>query len=204
MKPTKLLIAFAPLALVALACGSATFEDPPPVSGAGYTREYGRNPYFGYDDPETFPFLFRADVDSRARAKERVVGVSLDGVDVAYSLQSLSGEGSTVTRVTHGSSNLVVLWAPGQASALHGPSVQHGRDVGTIGVFQPSVAGETLSADGDGFVDAETRTRWSVAGVGVSGELSGEQLPRIPHLDTFWFAWSTYRPGSELVGSVGG
>ena len=171
----------------------------------GHTREYGRNPYFGYDDPETFPFLFRGDVDARARAKERVVGVSLDGVDVAYSLQSLSGEGNTVTRVTHGSSHLVVLWAPGQTSALHGPSVQHGRDVGTIGVFQPSVAGQTLtiSADGDGFVDAETKTRWSVAGVAVSGELAGEQLPRIPHLDTFWFAWSTYRPGSDLVGSVG-
>lgn len=171
----------------------------------GHTRDYGRNPYFGYDDPETFPFFLVGDVDGRARAKERVVGVSLDGVDVAYSLRSLAGEGPTVTPVTHGDSDLVLLWAPGQASALEGPSVQYGRDVGTVGVFRPIVAGQglTLMADGSGFADAETGTRWSVAGVGFSGELSGERLTRISHLDTFWFAWSTYRPGSELVGKVG-
>ena len=172
----------------------------------GYTRSYGRNPYFGYDDPETFPFLFIGDVDARARAKERVVGVSLDGVEVAYSLKSLAGEGHTVTPVTHGNSDLVVLWAPGQTSALEGPSVQYGRDVGTVGVFEPIAADRvlTLAADGEGFVDAETGTRWSVAGVGLSGELSGEHLSRIPHLDTFWFAWSTYHPDSDLVGSVDG
>ncbi len=171
----------------------------------GHSRDYGRNPYFEYDDPDTRPFFFFGDVDARARAKERVVGVSLEGVDVAYSLQSIRGEGPTVTPVIVGGSELVVLWAPGQASALHGPSVQYGRDVGSAGVFQPIVAGQrlTLTVAGDGFVDAETGTRWSITGAGVSGPLAGDQLPRIPHFDTFWFAWSTYRPGSELVGAVG-
>ena len=171
----------------------------------GHTRDYGANPYFGYDDPDTTPFLFRGDFDERARAKERVVGVSVDGVDVAYSLQSVSGESHTVTAVSQGASDLVVLWSPGQATALEGPSVQFGRDVGTIGVFVPKLGDKTLSftSDGEGFVDAETGTRWSVAGVATDGELAGSQLQRVPHLDTFWFAWSTYRPGSELVGAVG-
>jgi len=171
----------------------------------GHTRDYGANPYFGYDDPDTTPFLFRGDFDERARAKERVVGVSVDGVDVAYSLQSVSGESHTVTAVSQGASDLVVLWSPGQATALEGPSVQFGRDVGTIGVFVPKLGDKTLSftSDGEGFVDAETGTRWSVAGVATDGELTGSQLQRVPHLDTFWFAWSTYRPGSELVGAVG-
>ncbi len=171
----------------------------------GHTRDYGANPYVGYDDPETAPFLFIGDVDGRARAKERVVGVSFDGFDVAYSLQSLAGDGATVTEIAHGDSELIVLWSPGQATALEGPSVQFGRDVGTVGVFVPEVEGRRLSfaADGNGFIDAETGTRWSVAGVALSGELAGAQLERVPHLDTFWFAWSTYRPGSELVGSVG-
>jgi len=171
----------------------------------GHSRDYGSNPYFGYDDPETSPFLFFGDLDDRARAKERVVGVSHGDVDVAYTLQSLSGEGNTATPIEHGESELIIMWAPGQASALEGPSVQFGRDVGTVGVFVPRIGDQllTLQADGDGFIDVETGTRWSVAGVGLSGELAGEQLERIPHLDTFWFAWSTYRPGSELVGSVG-
>ena len=171
----------------------------------GHTRDYGANPYFGYDDPETSPFLFFGDLDDRARAKERVVGVSLDGVDVAYSLQSLSGDGPTVTAIEHGPAELVVLWAPGQATALEGPSVQFGRDVGTVGVFVPRVGAQelTLAVQGDRFVDAETGTTWTVAGVAISGELAGSTLERIPHLDTFWFAWSTYRPGSALVGTVG-
>ena len=38
---------------------------------------------------------------------------------------------------------------------------------------------------------------------GSTRELAGSTLERIPHLDTFWFAWATYRPGSELVGTVG-
>ena len=170
----------------------------------GHSRDYGSNPYVGYDDPDTNPFLFFGDLDDRARAKERVIGVSHAGVDVAYTLQSLSGDGNSATSARQGDSELVVLWAPGQASALEGPSVQFGRDVGTVGVFIPIVGDRalTLEADLDGFIDAETGTRWSVAGVGLSGELAGEQLERIPHLDTFWFAWSTYRPGSELVGSL--
>lgn len=173
----------------------------------GHTRDYGTNPYFGYDDPDTSPFLFFGDLDARARAKERVVGVSIDDLHVAYSLQSLSGDAPTVTSLRHGDTDIVVLWTPGQASALEGPSVQFGRDVGTVGVFIPKAGDRELTfsanADGSGFVDAETGTRWSVAGVALSGELAGEQLERIPHLDTFWFAWSTYRPGSDLVGTVG-
>lgn len=173
----------------------------------GHTRDYGANPYSGYDNPETSPFLFFGDLDGRARAKERVVGISLSGVDVAYSLQALSGPGdaNTVTETTQGDTDLVVFWSPGQATALEGPSVQFGRDVGTVGAFLPRVEDQTLTftAVDDGFVDAETGTRWSVAGVAISGDLAGSTLERVPHLDTFWFAWSTYRPGSELVGSVG-
>ncbi len=171
----------------------------------GFSRNYGANPYVGYDNPDTRPFLFVGDADERARAKERVVGVSHAGADVAYSLQSLAGNGPTVTTVKHGDADLLILWTPGQATALEGNAVDEGRDVGNVGVFVPQIGDRTLSfsADGDGFIDAETGTRWTVAGVAISGELAGSALQRIPHMDTFWFAWATYRPGSELVGTVG-
>ena len=171
----------------------------------GFRRNYGSNPYVGYDNADSRPFLFAGDVDARARAKERVVGVSHNGLDVAYSLQSMSGDGPRATPVDHGGAGLVILWKPGQSTALEGDTVDSGRDVGTVGVFVPAVDGRTLTitAEGDGFVDEETGSTWSVAGVATAGELSGQQLERIPHLDTFWFAWATYRPGSELVGTVG-
>ncbi|MCP3975800.1 MAG: DUF3179 domain-containing protein [bacterium] len=171
----------------------------------GFSRRYGANPYVGYDDAATEPFLFRGALDDRARSKERIVGVSRGDTDVAYSLQSLSGDAPTATSVVHGNEELVILWVPGQSTALEGNAVDDGRDVGSIGVFLPIVDGRelTLSADGENFVDSETGSVWNVAGIAISGELVGSQLERIPHLDTFWFAWATYRPGSELVGTVG-
>jgi hypothetical protein len=171
----------------------------------GFRRSYGTNPYVGYDDSDTEPFLFRGIPDQRARSKERVVGVSHNDVDVAYSLQSISGNGPTATTVDHGDEQLVILWNPGQSTALEGSAVDDGRDVGSVGVFVPRAEEQVLTivGDGEGFVDEETGSRWSVAGVALDGELAGIQLQRIPHLDTFWFAWATYRPGSGLVGEVG-
>ena len=48
-------------------------------------------------------------------------------------------------------------------------------------------------------MDTDTGTTWSVTGDAVTGPLAGERLERIVHLDTFWFAWATYRPGTVLV-----
>ena len=42
---------------------------------------------------------------------------------------------------------------------------------------------------------------WSVTGAATEGPLAGAQLERLDHLDTFWFAWATYRPGTELIES---
>ena len=37
----------------------------------GFSRRYGANPYQGYDDPETDPFLFRGVPDNRADDAEQ-------------------------------------------------------------------------------------------------------------------------------------
>ena len=57
----------------------------------------------------------------------------------------------------------------------------------------------TFAAEGDGFVDEETGSTWNIAGEAVDGPLTGTRLEQINHLDTFWFAWATYQPGTELV-----
>jgi hypothetical protein len=50
-------------------------------------------------------------------------------------------------------------------------------------------------------VDEATNSRWDVTGTAVSGPLAGTRLDQIHHLDTFWFSWSTYQPGTELIDS---
>lgn len=167
----------------------------------GHTRDYGRNPYVGYDDAETEPFLFRGIVDDRERAKQRVVGITVDEASVAYSMALLADSGGSATAVTVGGRDLVILWKPGQASALDASTVGGGEDVGSVGVFVPELDGSpvTLVPEGGDFLDRETGSRWTIAGVAVEGPLEGSRLERVEHLDTFWFAWSTYRPDTLLI-----
>ncbi len=172
-------------------------------AATGYSRDYGRNPYVGYDDAETFPFLFAGSVDERARAKQRVIGITLEGESVAYALEFISGDAAAprATAIELGGSPLVVFWSPGQSSALEDDSLSGGRDVGTVGVFESTVDGSVLSFLGttDGFTDQETGSSWNLGGEAVAGPLAGASLDRVRHLDTFWFAWATYSPGTELV-----
>lgn len=166
----------------------------------GFQRNYGQNPYFGYDNPNTSPALFRGSADERAKAKQRVVGVSLDDADAAFTLDAISGGAAQVTPATVGGTDIVIFWKAGQTTALEGADTSDGRDVGSVGVFVPEVDDRrlTFAAEGGEFVDAETGTTWGINGRAVSGELAGARLEQIPHLDTFWFAWSTYRPGTSL------
>jgi hypothetical protein len=95
----------------------------------------------------------------------------------------------------------VVFWKSGQATALESGQIDGGRDVGSVGVFLPEATGRvlTFAADGSVFVDEETGSTWNVLGQAIDGPLEGTALEPVPHLDTFWFAWFSYNPGTVLV-----
>jgi len=168
----------------------------------GFNRPYGENPYAGYDTQSGTAFLFRGTADDRAREMQRVVGVAIDGAARAWTLESISGGEARVTNGAVGDTPIVILWKAGQASALESTFIAGGRDVGSVGVFSPVVDGRqlTFAADGGSFRDEETHTEWDITGRAISGELTGTTLEQIHHLDTFWFAWSTYQPDTDLVG----
>lgn len=165
----------------------------------GHDRDYGRNPYPGYDDVRGEPFLFEGEVDGRLTAMTRVVGIESDGDAVAVPLVQLAEE--RVVPVDVGGRSLVVLWEPGTASALDRAEVAAGADVGASGVFAPEVAGRplTFEATGGGFRDVETGSTWDVLGRATAGPLAGSTLARAEHVDTFWFAWAAFRPDTTLV-----
>lgn len=169
---------------------------------SGFIRDYGRNPYTGYDTPDGIPFLFRGALDGRAAAMQRIVGIGSGQDAVAFALEAISGGEAMATNAEVGDAPIVIFWKAGQASALDTTEVDGGRDVGSVGVFSSVVGGETLTftADGDGFFDDGTATRWTLTGEAVDGPLKGQRLEPITHLDTFWFAWSTYQPDTTLIG----
>ncbi|MFC5382062.1 DUF3179 domain-containing protein [Aquipuribacter nitratireducens] len=167
----------------------------------GALRDYGRNPYQGYDDVEASPFLFRGEVDPRLPAMARVVGLGDPSDPVAVVTDELLARGVVELQVS--GEPVLVLGAPGQASALDTPEIADGADVGTTGAFAATLDGRTLTlrpgaAPGQ-FVDDVTGSTWDVQGRAVAGAEAGRQLQRLASTDTFWFSWQSFWPDTLLV-----
>jgi hypothetical protein len=181
------------------------FRDANPESlvlsrDTGFDRPYGQNPYVGYDDPDGgLLFGVPGRPDDRLPVKERVVGVSHGASSVAVLRSSLVE--ASPREVMVGKRELVLMHKPGQTSALDADTVSGGAEVGTVAVYVPVVDGRRLhfQAAGEGFRDRETGSRWSILGHATGGPLKGARLRPYRHLDTFWFAWVTFHPDTELL-----
>ncbi|WP_460704499.1 DUF3179 domain-containing protein [Myceligenerans halotolerans] len=166
----------------------------------GFSRDYGRNPYPGYDDPDGRLLVQPPTEDPRLPVKERVVGIESDGNAVAVRRALLAESG--VLEVEVGGRDLVLWHREGQASALDADRIVDGQEVGTVGVFEPTTADGralTFRPAGAGFEDEETGSAWNVLGRATAGPLKGETLEPVTHLDTFWFAWVGFQPETRLI-----
>lgn len=97
------------------------------VPRSPHLRDYGRNPYFGYDETKT-PFLFRGELPRGLPAMARVVVARTPQGPVAVSLAYLSKQG----RIEH--QGIVFAWRSGQATALGASEIAKGKDVGSVKV----------------------------------------------------------------------
>lgn len=167
----------------------------------GFVRDYGRNPYVGYDEAADDPFLFADDPDPRLAPKERVIALGeADGDPTALVAASVARE--RVVAVTVGGHAVVLLATSGLRSALDTEDVATGRLVAATGAFDPVLGGQHLTfapADADTFVDEQTGSTWDILGRAVAGPLAGESLQPVPHLDTFWFAWAAFHPDTRVI-----
>jgi len=173
----------------------------------GASRNYGVNPYPGYDEVDSQPFLFEGDVDGRFTAMTRVVGVETDDGSAAAAFPLLDLRERNVLTTTVGGREIVAFWVPGSRSALDAETIGRGVDVGATGVFSTTMEGRQLTfsvakgADGSATItDGETGSTWNVFGEAMAGELAGRQLEQLVHIDTFWFAWIAFHPASAVAG----
>lgn len=56
----------------------------------------------------------------------------------------------------------------------------------------------TFRPGGGAFVDEETRTSWSIAGIATAGPLKGRRLTILDDEHTYWFIWSAFRPDTAV------
>lgn len=169
----------------------------------GITRAYGTNPYVGYDDIGSSPFLFDGPTDDRLRPMERLVAVTIGESSKAFRYASLSAraiDGSAVLEDNVGGKKLVIFYRRGTASALDASTLASSKDVGTTGVFELDAQGRDLTFEvrkGE-IVDVQTRSTWSIEGRAESGKLKGAKLTPVVHDDTFWFVWAAFRPDTSI------
>ena len=203
---------YVPASVVSLGQLRSAYPDALVMSrDTGWFREYGQNPYRGYDDPEQggpYGFFFDRDsIDDRLPPAERVVSIEgPSGAAIAYAWSTLSSSG--VLHDSFDGIDLVVFWTPGVHSILDTGIIARARDIGTTAVFATALDGRTLSFapnpadEGQTFVDEQTGSVWDIFGRAIEGELAGSQLTRVIHSDHFWFAWQAFHPDTEVVSTV--
>lgn len=164
----------------------------------GYSRDYGHNPYPGYDDIRNNPFLFQDPIDGRLSAMARVVTISDGEYHNAYPVKLLEKLG--VIHHKLGEQSLAVFHQAGVSSALDTTRITNGMDVGATGVFIPVVGNQELifvKRAGE-IVDEQTGSHWNIVGQAVQGPLKGNQLKRLVHADQFWFSWAAFQPDTLI------
>ncbi len=168
------------------------------LSRPNMPRNYGYNPYVGYDSTSR-PFLFLGTPDPRLEPAERVLGLTTETEAIAYPFETLEEAG--VVHDTFGGVDLAIFHRSGLASALDTSVISKGRDIGAVAVFERQLGDQllTFSPNEDGtFSDAETGSTWDILGEATDGPLAGERLTAVLHFDHFWFAWAAFFPATEL------
>jgi len=167
----------------------------------GFGREYGSNPYVGYDTEFNDPFLYQGPQTPDALPPmARVLTIDRETETVAFPYSVLETQG--VINESVGGLPVVVFWQAGTASALDRSAVADGKDVGSATAYSRMVDGQTFTfeADGDGFRDLETGSTWSNLGSALDGELAGTALEPVVSINHFWFSWAAFRPQTRIVG----
>ncbi len=158
----------------------------------GFNRDYGRNPYSGYDDINQSPFLFDKKTDDRLRPMQKVLTLSLNNTDKAYTYDALKKD------IVYNDKelDLVLFYKKGTNAALDRSLIRHSKDDGSYTVYSNLLNGEKfnfLYKDGK-FIDKNTNSIWNIFGQAIDGELKGKQLNPIVHADHFWFSWAVFKP----------
>lgn len=168
----------------------------------GFNRRYGINPYTNYDSNPGRRFLFRGDTDPRLPSSvDHVLAAIVEDIPIAYPFSVLREQ--MVVNDVVGATAIAVFFQPGVASALGDSVIDNAADLGTAGMYNSAVNGETLSfsANDDGaFRDEQTGSIWNSFGEAIAGELEGAELEWINAFPHFWFAWAAFHPETQVFG----
>ena len=197
---TGMQLEFYPATIVSWDSFKATYPEGKVLSrDTGHLRNYGSNPYVGYDNVNNPPFLYQGPVTpDQLPPVARVLTIDLNGEAVAYPYETLEEVGVVNDKV--GGEALVVFWQAGTVSPLDSATTASGRDVGAAATFSRQINNQILTFTFEGGVikDQETGSTWNVLGLATDGELAGKQLTPVISINHFWFSWAAFKPQTRI------
>jgi hypothetical protein len=125
--------------------------------------------------------------DKRLPPREIILGLEIADVAKAYPLPTLHAARVINDRL-------------GKVAVL----IVHQPESDTTTAFESKLNGKLLkfqaAAEADQLVDLQTHSTWNAYGLCLSGKLKGSQLKALILEPEFWFAWSEFRPKTEVYG----
>lgn len=183
--------------------GFSTFREAYPEGKVlsretGVERPYGNNPYRGYDNIDSNPFLYRGELDARLPAMERILSIP-DG-DTTLLVPLTSMKEKPVINIRLGDTSVVVLAATTANSALDKSSIAESRAIPAAAAFYSESADRQLTFvhEHGQVLDKQTRSVWNAFGQAVDGELAGTELTQIDQGVHFAFAWLAFDPAANI------
>jgi hypothetical protein len=171
----------------------------------GFQRDYGRNPYRGYEFGSGPIMPVRSKRAKSLRQMEKLV-VLKDGKEYrAYPLSHLARRGVIEDKVD--GRKVVLFYSREGLSPVDAVEMGQSRAVGSVGVFVAANAdggGMRFRRTRDRIEDRETGSTWSVTGRAVEGPLKGGALTPVAHGLYFAFAWLAFQPDTVIVGEAMG
>ncbi len=164
----------------------------------GYQRQYGSNPYPGYDDIKSSPFLFRGPTDDRLPPMERVLSLRSGDKTLLFGLSTLAKQ--TVLNTRFDNQPVAVFSFATAASALDKRSISASRAIPATAIYDAVHDGQELKFElKDGLaVDVQTGSSWNVLGYAERGPLQGQRLKQLDSGVHFAFAWLAFDPEAEI------
>lgn len=165
----------------------------------GFARDYGRNPYQGYEFGSGPIMPVKQVRKNPLRPMERIV-VLRDGKGYrAYPMKQIAKRRVVETELN--GESLVILYSPDGASPVDNRDMTKSRATGTIGVFRAEIDGSrVMFQEKNGEVeDRETSSRWNVSGIAVAGKREGQRLRPVTHGVYFAFAWLAFEPDTQIA-----
>ncbi|NQY21829.1 MAG: DUF3179 domain-containing protein [Campylobacteraceae bacterium] len=159
----------------------------------GFYRSYGNNPYIGYDDINSSPFLLKNKSDSRLLPMRRVTTLEINNKSIVYSHEIFKNK--NLINDVFENNNIVVFYKKNLLSVLDKKDISESKLIASTKVYNRKIGQIILRFYyKDGFYyDKQTNSKWNFFGKALAGKYKNTQMLEFSSGNHFWFSYSIFK-----------